>query len=750
MKTCPESIGGACVDIVEAVVALGHGATGVSQKNPVPGMVFRRHSNSGLPELSRSPLVYAHSTSVSISAQSGSSTPRPPAPTQAQGLPSAQVALRRPSVNASILAPESTPASNVAEPKTAAAAGYGYAVRPSRSLDDRRHACRPDGPSGRRSMQYDGSVSGSSSAAGSVVGRFDWSTLDKPAGTQAAVRGLAPHECPRSQAAGERTPLSLSPPESPGRCPERSFSALYEASRALQPGVSRWSSASYLPLTPRRTPAELASAEAPPVGVPAGVPITRSRSMPQPSAALSTSPPEFVLAGLGFAGDAPTTPAGERRGRLRSSSDTSNAAVVPGSGVPPLLRSRSVSQTPPQLNGWATRLAPLSGAAAHADPAAGAGAVGGYGRPAASRRGSIEPLSLVAMDFCTGNAGSAGRKKPPLSTIGGPAGLGSACVAEQLATPRAAAVDGAASPPALRDAWNIERSELQLADELGRGAFGVVYLARWRGSQCVVKQAAHEAHAHEFLAEADRMKRLRPHPNVVLMLGVCGRPVCIVTEWVDGGSLHAIVIQGRRILDTAALLSILTDVACGMVHIHQEGILHADLAARNVLLSQRGPTWLAKISDFGLSHSATGDCYEGVQRSMLPVRWTAPEVLLDARRFSKAADVWSFGVTCWEVLQEDVPYRALSHAELVDAVCHRGHRLERPDGRTHPDELWQLMQQCWWAPADRPPFHRVHATMLVLLCALQPTTTAGACERNAGDHVSSHDEVTSAEYAFSP
>ncbi|XP_046394494.1 vascular endothelial growth factor receptor 1-like [Ischnura elegans] len=146
-------------------------------------------------------------------------------------------------------------------------------------------------------------------------------------------------------------------------------------------------------------------------------------------------------------------------------------------------------------------------------------------------------------------------------------------------------------------------------------------------------------------------------------------------------------------------------IAMGMEYLSSLKIVHADLAARNVLLADDN---IVKICDFGLARNLYKNMdYKKQGQDPLPVKWMAIESIED-RIFSTKSDVWSFGVVLWELFTlGKTPYPGFEVNETFLKKLIQGYRLEKPQYSTH--DMYRVMLGCW----KEKPFNRPNFTDLV-------------------------------------
>ncbi|KAM3176794.1 hypothetical protein ACTXT7_005810 [Hymenolepis weldensis] len=216
----------------------------------------------------------------------------------------------------------------------------------------------------------------------------------------------------------------------------------------------------------------------------------------------------------------------------------------------------------------------------------------------------------------------------------------------------------------------INLDDIQLLENrvaLGSGAFGAVYKGIWRIPDDVedvqvptfegpdnrrhvnvavkiLNEQNGPSDLQALLEEAKVMCSVR-HKNCLQLLGVClaGSQRYLVSEYIANGSLDGYIRRSRHDLPHWLLLLWADQIADGMAYLQSAGIIHRDLATRNVLVKECD--WV-QITDFGLAKMLSGEEEENeevvVQSGRVPIRWLAIETLTSGR-YSFKTDIWAYG-----------------------------------------------------------------------------------------------------------
>eukprot|EP00118_Oscarella_pearsei_P012680 m.95383 g.95383 ORF g.95383 m.95383 type:complete len:351 (+) comp36849_c0_seq4:1196-2248(+) len=271
----------------------------------------------------------------------------------------------------------------------------------------------------------------------------------------------------------------------------------------------------------------------------------------------------------------------------------------------------------------------------------------------------------------------------------------------------------------------ISLNSIKYLTDLGKGAFGEVFLGRLERKELVAVKLFKGAHSEEtnrenFLKERFIMAQLN-HPNIVSLIGQCTRKtspnIGLVFEFMCYGDLGKFLRKSvlgdvslllevddgtkKHQLVNGDLLIIIIQICKVCIYLEDQHFVHCDIAARNCLI---GENMIAKMADFGMSRDVySSDYYRISGRPLLPVRWMPPESIMYGK-FTSKSDVWSFGVLMWEVCTLGKrPYYGKSNKEVVNVIV-KGEQLNEPD-ELCSEEVFLLMKACWeFDPSSRVKF----------------------------------------------
>jgi hypothetical protein len=277
--------------------------------------------------------------------------------------------------------------------------------------------------------------------------------------------------------------------------------------------------------------------------------------------------------------------------------------------------------------------------------------------------------------------------------------------------------DGGDTEP-LQPVWSIRPEDVEVCRrpdgswwQLGVGAFGTVYKGLFRGYINVAIKVLHRLdeprHSDSFAKEVQLMVELQ-HANIVQFMGACLNgpqgTAMLITELMELGDLWRALPardgSGERLFGWYKRgRNVMTDVARGLKYLHSKRVVHFDLKSANILLSRNGT---AKLADVGMARAMNKSYLSMVSSGLGTFAWSAPEVL-NGKRCSVKADIYSWGVVLWEVCSGEAPVRGGMRVLRAPEDC--------------PADVAELYQRCVSEdPEDRPSAEE----LLDILEALPP------------------------------
>nr|XP_056712645.1 serine/threonine-protein kinase Nek5 [Euleptes europaea] len=249
----------------------------------------------------------------------------------------------------------------------------------------------------------------------------------------------------------------------------------------------------------------------------------------------------------------------------------------------------------------------------------------------------------------------------------------------------------------------------EIVKKIGEGAFGKVFLARGKedNQQCVIKEVnltkmprKEKESSQEEVALLAKMK----HPNIVAFYSSLQEKnkLFIIMEYCNGGDLMKKIKQQRGMLfEEDKILDWFVQISLGLKHVHDRKILHRDVKAQNIFLSNNG--MIAKLGDFGIARTLS-DTMEFACTCVGTPYYLSPEICENCP-YNNKTDIWSLGCVLYELCTLKHPFEGTNIHQLMLRIC-RGHFV--PVSTKYSYDLRTLISQLFkTAPRNRPSINSI-------------------------------------------
>lgn len=230
--------------------------------------------------------------------------------------------------------------------------------------------------------------------------------------------------------------------------------------------------------------------------------------------------------------------------------------------------------------------------------------------------------------------------------------------------------------------YSMSAGDYRLEQAIGYGSSAVVHLATYlpTGASVAVKIIdldRFERNQIDTLRREIQVMSLCRHPNLLRVLAsfVNESQLWIVTPFLAAGSCLDLLRTPQfhlGVCDETAIATILVQALQGLEYLHANGHIHRDIKAGNLLVDLDGQVQLA---DFGVSSSLldnAGGRQGDIRKTFVGTPcWMAPEVMEMTKGYDAKADIWSFGITAYELATGSAPFAKLPPMKVLECypVC---------------------------------------------------------------------------------
>lgn len=257
---------------------------------------------------------------------------------------------------------------------------------------------------------------------------------------------------------------------------------------------------------------------------------------------------------------------------------------------------------------------------------------------------------------------------------------------------------------------------------IGQGKFGVVYKGYNVKTKKVVAIKVLELDTQydevvDVQQEIQFLADLKNAPNVTHYYGsfLSDTKLWIIMDYCAGGSVRTLLKAG--VFEEKYIAVIVRETLLALLAVHKLGVIHRDLKAANILITNEGNV---QVCDFGVAAQLSANSLKRTTMAGTPF-WMAPEVIREGDQYNVKADIWSLGITIYEIATGNPPYSDKTSNWAMTMIA----KLTPPrlEGREYPQALKECIALCLDEnPDERPSADELTKCKLVKLYKSMPTS----------------------------
>lgn len=265
-------------------------------------------------------------------------------------------------------------------------------------------------------------------------------------------------------------------------------------------------------------------------------------------------------------------------------------------------------------------------------------------------------------------------------------------------------------------------SAYKRTEVIGQGKFGVVYKGYNKQTKKVVAIKVLELDTKydevvDVQLEIQFLADLKHAPNVTHYYGLflVDTKLWIIMDYCAGGSMRTLLKAG--VFDERYIGVIVREVLMALLLVHKMGVIHRDIKAANILVTNEGHV---QVCDFGVAAQLTANLVKRTTIAGTPF-WMAPEVIREGDHYNSKADIWSLGITVYEIATGNPPYCDKGATWAMTMI--EKQTPPRLEGREYPSALKECIALCLDEnPDERPSADELLRCKLVRQYKSTPTS----------------------------